>query len=405
MSVDVQQWLVPPRAGRYNRPRRASQVLPLVYGDLTGADKGVWVCPAIDVDNYVYCLAAHEVLNQSDGNVISLYDGNGVLINPAEYTINESVDYGGVGRAAAVIVFNVDKSASEPITASAKGRALNGELIDNPVDIVVDLLTDWAGLDPEEIDSTWRTRTADYLLDHGVAAAGVIDRDVRLDQLLSRILSLMASWWRSGDGTLIIKPQSGTGAVVESDVVIHLPPARLTDEAIALEYDEGQICTRAAVDYAYDYVEGDYYGYDDGSDRADLAAESGYGRIYLQRFELPWVWDSTVVGRLQDMVTASYARPPAWLSAKLGNGNFRHLEQGDVVSISLDWVYDSDLNPLRNQLFRLVTVSVGLESGAATEIEALDLGLCLTRAYLSDGAYSAGGTILAGGERDRTLYA
>lgn len=405
MPVDLQQWLIPPRAGRYSRPRRPSQVLPLVYGDLAGAGKGVWVCPPIDLDNHVYCLAGHGVLARSAGNVIAVYDGDGALIDPAEYTINESIDYGGLGQTAAVIVFTDDKSACEPITASAKGRAAGDRLIDNPVDIVVDLLTEWAGMNPEEIDSTWRTRTADYLLGHGVAAAGVIDRDVRLDQILSRILSLMASWWRSGDGSLIFKPQSGAGAVVESDVVVHLPPSRLSDEGVALEYDEDQICTRAAVDYAYDYVDGAYFGFDDGSSRADLAAESGYGRSYLKKFELPWVRDPAAVGRLQELTVATYARPPARLSAKLSNGNFRHLEQGDVVSVSLDWIFDGDLNPLRNQLFRLVTVSVGLDQGAATEIEALDLGLHLTTAYPADGTYLADGAVEAGRRRDRTLYA
>ncbi|MBW1713403.1 MAG: hypothetical protein JRJ59_09685 [Deltaproteobacteria bacterium] len=405
MAVDLQQPHILDRAGRYSSPRRKGDPLPIIYGDCTlGGFGGVWECPCIDTASYVYALAGHSVLSTANGNSVVVYDNNNQEISSADYTFNQAHDYESKGVIAS-LTFSSDQSDKEPISARAKGKDLDGSLIENPIEAAVDFLTDLVGLGQEEVDSTWRTRTRAYLDGLGVKLAGVLNQDVRPDQTLSQMLRLMASWWRSGSGRLVFRPHLGPGGLVNSDVVTFLTPKHFDGDRLKVVFDEEQICTRAAIKYGFNALSLDYEELDDGQTQAAADMEARYQGPYIRQFELPWVRQAATVAKLQEMVVGHYSRPPVVLTGRLRGFNHLHLEQGDVVSVSVDWLYDSDLQPLRNQFFRLTSVKAGLDPELGTDIEALDLGAFLTAALLADGGQTAGGSVQAGGQRDTNLYA
>ncbi len=234
--------------------------------------------------------------------------------------------------------------------------------------------------------------------------AGVITGDCRPDLILSQMLRLIASWWRAGSGGLVFRPHLGAGGLRESDVVAHLNDKQLDYDRLKIIYDEEQICTRAAVYYGYNPITAEYEEFDNGETRAAFDMESRYNKAYLQQFQLPWVRSSATVAVLQNLITAGYGQAPALLQADLKGSNHIHLEQGDVVCISVDWLLDRELTPLRNQLFRLISLKCSLEKNNPGWIEAVDLNSFLTKAYPADGGLEAGGGYLAGGERDRQRY-
>jgi hypothetical protein len=335
---------------------------------------------------------------------VTIFDKDNQVIAASDYVFNPAHDYQSLAPIA-TLAFTSDQAHQEPLTVRAKGAQAGGVLIDNPVEVAVDFLTRWVGLEPTEIDPTWRSRTAAYLAGLGVKAAGVLAEDVRPDQFLSQLLRLMASWWRAGSGKVVFRPHLGSGGLLNSDVAAHLTPQSLDLERLKVTWDEDQICTRAAIKYAYNPAAADFDEYDDGQAQAALDQESRYRTSYLRLFELPWVRDAVSVAKLQGLVVQNYARPPATLSARLPGYGFLHLEQGDVVGLSVNCLLDEDLKPLRNQLFRLTSVKVGLDPGSVTEIEAFDLGAWLTTAERADGGQAASGAVLAGGQRDRELHA
>jgi len=275
-------------------------------------------------------------------------------------------------------------------------------LIENPIEVGVDFLTT-AGFDASEIDSTWRTRTSAHLESLDLKLAGVLDGDETLATVLTRMLALMASWWRDGRGMIVFKSHFGPAGVSESDIAAYLTPRQFGEAGLSAQADEESVCTRAVIEYAFSPAKGTYEGFSDGASMADLAAESWLG-VMSKKFQLGWVRQASCVSKLQELAVAAYAQAPLLVSGRLASLNHAYLEKGDVVAVSLDWLYDQQLNPWRNQLCRVLTVQADWDN-TEVGLELLDLGLFLTTARLADGSGSAGGTCLAGGERDRQLYA
>ena len=403
--TDLQEVLILPRSGRYSDPRRSGEILPIVYGDCTeGGDGGVWTCPCLDKTNHVYAVAAHPVLSEAQGNTVRVFDSDNQEISFSGYVFNPDHDFESQGRIA-TLTFSSDQSTAEPLSIRVKGKAEDGALIENPIEVVIDYLRSWVGVGEDEIDQTWATRLKTYLEGLGLSLAGVISTDARPDLTLSAMLRLMASWWRAGSGRLVFRPHLGAGGVLESDVVAHLNGRQLDFDSLKVVYDEDQICTRAAVYYAYNSATLTYEEFDGGGPKAAKDKEARYGKAYQGEFELPWVRSPAAVETLQELIGGHYGSAPALLQAEFKGHNQIHLEQGDVVGVSVDWLLDGELNPLKNQLFRLISLDCTLEPGTPGRLEAVDLGIFLTQAYPADGGCEARGDCLAGGERDTTQHA
>jgi len=376
MITDLSQTVYLNRASRYANPGRDSDRLPWVYGDLTqGGEGGVWECPCIDTENHVYCVAGHEILSLANGNSVAVYGQDGEEVDGGDYTFDEANDYQSQGTIA-TLTFAADASDLEPISIRCKGKNEGASLIDNPMDIVEDILNE-SGLNSLEWDETSKTRTRNYLAGLPMTAAGVIASDFRPDSLVSEIFSSLVSWWRGGEGTLIFQPHIAPSSLQNSDVVAHFKTSDLDPSNTSLDFDDDAVCTRAVVDYAYNWAKGDFEGFEDGAAEAATDYETRYRSIRSVGFEFPWIRTEAEVQLIQALIVAFYKSAPAVLKARLRGPRAASLERGDIIGVSLQWFYDQNLDPLRNQMFRLISVAPDFD-GNEVLIEALNTGVFIT---------------------------
>ena len=110
-------------AGDYPDPRKATALLPVVYGDMTlGGSGGLWGAVCLDKTAFVYALAGHALRPVESGNSVALYDGQGEVIDPVAYSLDLAHNYAGQG-VIATATFSEDPKEREPITVRAQGRA------------------------------------------------------------------------------------------------------------------------------------------------------------------------------------------------------------------------------------------------------------------------------------------
>ena len=197
-----------PRAWRYSGAKTSNACLPLVYGDLTDGDEGVWSLPCIDTANFIYCYAAFPVLSVAEGNAVSIY-ADGALVEPSGYTFIESTDYQGQG-AIATVAFAADQ-ANKVISARGKGKAAGGVLIENIVEIVDDILVGQNGFVGADLYEATRKAAAAQVFDaQGYKAAGVIEGDVVLWDLIRDMMgSFLGSAYLNGEGRLVLEIDTG----------------------------------------------------------------------------------------------------------------------------------------------------------------------------------------------------
>lgn len=195
------------RAGRYTNGGNSNDCLPIVYGDLTDGAAGIWKLPCVDTVNCVYCYAAHSVLSVADGNSICIY-ADGVLVDPANYTFDESDAYEG-GISIATITFTTSQNNAE-ITAKGKGKSAAGELIENVIDIIDDFLTVENTFTSDLYEATHKARASHVFIQQGYKAAGVIQKDIQIWELLGMMMgAFLGSAYLDGGGKLVLEIETG----------------------------------------------------------------------------------------------------------------------------------------------------------------------------------------------------
>jgi len=389
------------RAWDYAAPRRPAEVLPVVYGAMTGGSGGLWACPCLDPANFVYAAAGHPVLSVGEGNQLTVYDREGLVISPGEYTFAAEHDFQGRGPIATV-TFISDYAAAEPIAVRCQGRAASGMVIENAVDLVEDFLVNLAGFSPEELDSTSFERARAQAAALGLKLSGIIEADRTVGEILSEMLFPWADWWRDKDGRLRLRVEAGPGSYSEADIAGYFP-ALVTGRA-GIEADLDALINQAEVEYAYNYLNRRFEAGDDGQSEAEAWSQSVYG-IRRKLFRLNWVREEAVVRVIQSGLVERFKEPPFIVSLTRSDGRAVCLERGDLVAVSLDWFYDRDGRPLANQLLKVLEIETDFTGPAMSfRLQYLGRDLYLTSAYPADGSRSADGNTRAGGDRDRTEY-
>lgn len=399
MMLDLKANIPLMRAWQYARPRRQAEVLPLVYGDMTqGADQGQWAAVCLDSDAYVYALAGHQLLATAQGNTVTLFDKDGEVIDPADYTLNLAHDLEGQGTIATA-TFSADAQGSEPISVRAQGKPdAAGDLIENPFAVAADLLTGVCGADSAELDPTGLSSAWAWAEQMGYRAAGVISS---ADTIAARLTELtgcfLGSWWRAGDGRLKLSSDLGAGALGEAELSAGFSEPDLKGVAVTARLDN--LVNRAEAFYCLCPLSGEYGHGDDGAAGRDLKSAGLYGEITRQLY-LPWVRSAEVAlaiaGRLVAML-GSARRVISFTDTTLTN---IHLERGDAALLSLSWLADQSGLPLVNQIVRVLSVEPHLDQGTI-DFTCLDTGYYRTLAYLADGGQTADGSVVAGGQRVR----
>ncbi|MBU4277534.1 MAG: hypothetical protein KKC30_12400 [Proteobacteria bacterium] len=390
------------RAGDYSGPRKDTALLPMVYGDMSlGGGGGLWPAVCLEQSVFVYALAGHALRPVAAGNAVSLFDGQGQVIDPAAYSLDLAHDFQGQG-VIATATFHEDAKALEPITVRAQGRAdAEGGLIANPVEIIRDLLVNLAGADPEELDQACFSRARVQAQALGYAAAGVIEKAATLGNLITGILAdFLGSWWLDGKGRLKVFLDLGAGSLSESDLAARLRQGDLS--GVSVQARLAEMVNRAPVSFAYNFVAKEYQGYYDGLETQDFRAQGLHG-LASTTLELAWVRQASVARTVSQRLVQLLGRPRRVISCQENSLANLPLEKGDAVLMSLSWLMDPQGRPLKNQIVRVLGLEPDLDAGTMG-YTLLDSGLFKTLAALADGQGRADGSQTAGGQRDRNDY-
>jgi len=390
------------RAWDYAAPRRPSQCLPLVLGDMSaGGSGGLWETVCLGTEAFIYALAGHALLPLDAGNAVTLYDGEGQVVDPADYALDLAHDFQGQGTIATA-TFAADAREREPITARAQGLAGDGgALLSNPVDLAQRLLTQWAGAAAEDLEAgSWR-RARVQAASLGFAAAGVVTRDTTLGDLLTGLLSnFLGSWWLDGQGRLKVFLDLGAGSLEEGELLCSLREGDLSSVTVSARWEE--MVNLAKADYCYNFAQQEYQAAHDGLAGQDLRAQGLHG-LAARTLELAWVRSEAVAAAVSARLVALLGRPGRVITCREGSLGNLPLEKGDPALISLSWLQDPQGRPLKNQIVRVLGLELDLDAGAMA-YTLLDTGFYKTLARAAEGGNLADGSLQAGGDRDLADY-
>lgn len=390
------------RAGRYAKPLNTNDRLPIVYGDLTDGTLGLWGCPCIDTDNYVYCFAGHEVLSVANGNSITVYE-NDVEVDPADYLFDEAIDYEGEGIIA-TITFTSSKAGSV-ISVRGKGKpTMSGgaTLMDNIVDIVDDFLTVENDFAPSIYEATAKARAAQVFEAQSYTAAGAIIEDVEIWETITEMMaSFLGGAYLDGDGELVLEIDDNHTPYQYGQAGI-IP--RGEAEMLSAVQRLGNIINRCPCNYRYSWLSGGFKAHTDDSAHASAISQGIYGaREPGTPYQFYWCRDKTAVQTIQDIIVSKLKVPI--YEIEIEDQTLRRVgcDVGDAIIFSADTLCDTTEHPLLNQQWKVVSAARDFNARKIT-FRALQTDYYMMVAYLADGTHIADGSIHAGSDRDTTAY-
>jgi hypothetical protein len=340
-----------PRASRYSAPANQSDILAVVYGDLSG-DGGVWPASLIHENDMVWALAAHPIISAT------LYDDDGE-IDAADYTLNLSHDYEGQGI---ISTATFSTAPNGDVTASGQGKPDDaGALIENPIDIVVDVMT-WMGIE-NDFEPGAYSRARQVASQLGYVAAGVLLQDQSPRFWLSSVLSsFLGSWWLNYEQKIVIE----IGQQQTTYQVMGFLDNRVNFQG-QLARSLNDLCNRPIMYYAPNFTnrdrrtttgsgKGDYDGFLDGLDVQPQVSVSLYGD-QPKTFNMQWIRADAVAQSVQSEILLR-ADAPRWIwSVTEPSLQNVALERGDYVVASCRFAKDSSGDLLINQIWRVLEIS------------------------------------------------
>ncbi len=403
--MDFSEKYLLPRAGKYTNHLNAEDCLPLPYGDLTDGQVGNWELPCIDTAAFVYAYAGFDVLSVAEGNVINIY-ADGILVNPADYTFDESNNFESLGNIA-TITFDSDQ-ANARISARGKGHDASGVLITNAIDIINDFLINVSGSGFVAGDWNIAKKALAYskFSSLGYSAAGVIAEDTTYWSIIQKLVtSFWGKVWLDNNKKLSIVFDTGTISEYAQLARLHNGgDIEIIDTDARCMQD---IINRCPVRYRYSWYGERWKNITDDDSAVDTTSQTKYGtrRPAEGYYDLWWCRDKTIAQAIQALVIARYKEPPWTLNIKDRSFKRCRAEKYDTISLSVPWLYTNNHEPYINQIFEIIAITPRLMgSQKGFDFKVRDTGKFLTVQYLADGTYKADGSIKAGGERDLTTY-
>ena len=387
------------RASRYAAPEFEDQSLPIIYGDLTVPSRekaGVYAPPKIDTaGDGVYCVAGHEIW----GGVV-LFDDDGRIVAD-NYTLELAQNYQGRGVIATAAFTTPPKGR---VTAVCKGRkTAAGGLIENPAEIVHDLMASVWGFSEQDIDMQALARAATSAKALGYRAGGIImDDHAPADVLTALLGDFLGRYEVDPFGRLKIHIAGGESFMNSPQKVL----PRFGQSHIEAEIARDTVINQVPALYARNYPGARYIKHDDGSTTQNRSSQRLYGvrRPPESPLRLEWVRRESVAATVQSRIVGRYHEPTRILTIEDGSLRALEVEPDDYVAFSVPWMRSKKLEPLVNQIGEVIEVNYDLgEQGM--ELKIRDTGFFLTSSPLLDGAKILEGDWLLGAERDAATYA
>jgi hypothetical protein len=383
-----------PKSGTYSAPANDNTALPLLFGDLsenTGA-QGVFVCPQLTAT--VWGLAAHAIQTEGGGNTITLYDDDG-LISSSDYTITTSGDFESHGTIA-YITFSVTPAGT--VTATVTGGAVDGSdnVLTNPVDVIEKMLEIMG--DDTALEATSKAEAKQTADDQGYTCAGIIIADQPKAFWLADITaSFLGSWFLNEQDELVL--QFDTATTDFTATADDLKQSFVISEPALLPSRDNTI-TRPIINYAFSAAQVDRrYRNDALTNYLKTFSNDEVAGDISQELFFNWTRNTATVESINDRIIELYGDGIKLYSWKTNDFSLVHLEPGDFVSFSNDWEYDSDGNPLKNQVGKVYNVTLDLMSQTVT-LDFYDTGnYLLASPALWDGSRYVGDGLPYGGQR------
>lgn len=361
----------------YGVPFTTSASLPVVYGNLEGgADR--WEAVLIEKSSKTYAYAGHPVLSEANGNIVRAWIGG---VQTASFTFDESVDFQNRGLTIATLTFTSTPTGT--VTVSGSGKVdTSGNLIESPLDIVSDILVDYGGYDSSDIDFQKSARIVSF---NGYKAAGVIDRDAPLIDVLNNILgSFLGTVKTLNDGSISAELMTGSLSTYGAIPTI----IRACDIAECTAYQStDDIINQLAVRYCYSWASQDYLSSISADDGTDTASIGIYGEMPYTA-DLAWVSDEDSAVTVRDIILGWQAKPKWQVDVTVVGWRYILLEPGDIVCMTVMELYDTNGNQMRNEYWRVLETQSDLGNGRVK-----------LRLIQADGFLTT-----SGGLRDTTLY-
>ncbi len=366
MTINIEKTYSLGRAWRYAHPRTSTDYLPAVYGDVKGGNKGLWNCPCIDTVNFYYLIADSTVLSAANGNVFTVYDKDNAVIDSAGYTIvDDHTDEN--GRHVAIINFTADQEANEPISIRCCGKNDGASLIENPIEVIADFITNLAGGEAADFDAFALQRAK--ISAAAYKAAGLITGDRSIGTTLSEILySFHGDWWINHQGKLMIVLNIIEQTYNWTDELFE----RSLDNFTATR-DEKNLCNQAAVEYCYNYRTAAYEEGDDGSTTADALSQNIHGEKSTT-LQFKWCRDATTVTAIQTIIVNRLKNPIWMISFDEVTLENIHYEKGDFVLLNHSTLYDDQQNEFENRIVQVLT-KVSNFNDRTISFEIIDKGI------------------------------
>ncbi len=387
------------RASRYSAPEAGGDALPIIYGDLTvpaRATAGVYRLPEIDTAGAgTYCVAGHEIKGS-----VSLFDAAG-LIAVGDYTLNLANDYQGVG-VIATAAFSVAPAGS--VTGVCQGKKdTSGALIENPFDIVEDLMLNFWGFTEQDLNRQALNRAIEGAGNLSYKAAGLIAENLSPMQALTDLLGDFLGWFETdADKRLrvgILGQEAGT--VFPAAALPSLEAAEVTSRR-----SRDSIVNQTPVLYAKNYTDGRHIKHEDGETTKDAASQVVYGARLPARghYVMDWVREDATAKAVQARIVERNKDPQRVISIRGLNWRALGIEVHDYVIFSVSWLRTAELQQLTNQIGEVLSLPLDMRA-QTMEVRLRDTGYFLTTARIADGSSIADGSYLAGGARDLSLAA
>ncbi|MCY4382397.1 MAG: hypothetical protein OXE44_04530 [Nitrospinae bacterium] len=387
------------RASRYANPEFEDQSLPIIYGDLTIPSRenaGAYALPKIDsADGGVYCVAAHEI-----SGAVALFDDDG-RVEPESYSLELARNYQSKGAIATAAFADPPKGR---VTAVCKGRKNDsGALIENPAEVIHDLMTSVWGFTEQDLDMQALSRAATSATALGYRAGGIIlDDHAPADVLTSLLGDFLGRYEIDSFGRLKIHIAGEKPSAMSPQKVL----PRFGQSRIEAEMARDTVINQVPVLYARDYPGARYIKHDDGSASRNRSSQRLYGvrRPPQSPLRLEWVRRGSVAATVQSRIVARYHEPTRMLTIEDDSLRALEIEPDDYLAYSVPWMRSNKLEPLVNQIGEVIEVSYDLgEQGM--ELKIRDTGFFLTSSPLLDGSITLEGGRLLGAERDAATYA
>lgn len=378
------------KSAAYADAKQTGDYLPLPYGDLTVATAGgVWACPYIDTVNFKYLVADCEI--ETTG--LEIYVGQ--VLQSGGYSVSTVTGQ---------TIVDFVAEPTDTVYARGQGKKVSGAVLQHPLDILEDILTE-AGWDMSDgIDETaWHT-AYNIATAQGYEAAGVILKDMTIQKICTALLgSFLGSFWQDAAGKLIVNLDN---SVTTYTIRGFLAERDLRDVQATQQLD--QIFNQVEAYFAPTFgqvdkrfTEGadlDFAGYDDGDTTKSADSQAIYG-VRKRSIELAWVYDPAMANLIQTRLIerfAAFPRPRWYFIATETTLRNLHVQRGDFVCFSWQGIYDENRLPLRNQIGQVLNKRVMMNSNEiAFEIQ--DTGVYYSYPPpLLDGEFEFGSLELGG---------